>query len=181
MTYKITTYGNPVLRKKAAPIPEVTDEIRQLADDMLETMHSEQGLGLAAEQIGKSVAICVIDIPADADLDENEERANPDVEMPLVLINPTIIETSDYSITYQEGCLSFPGISCKVKRSRRVIVEATDLKGNVFREEDEELAARICQHEIDHLDGRLLVDRMSMVAKLGNRRALKDLEEEFAG
>jgi len=92
MTFNVTTYGNPILRKKAEPISEVTDEIRKLADDMLETMYAEHGLGLAAEQVGKSVAICVIDVPADADLDANGARENPDIEMPLVLINPKITE-----------------------------------------------------------------------------------------
>jgi peptide deformylase len=178
MIYKITTYGNPVLRKKAEPIAEVNDEVRQLADDMLETMYAEHGLGLAAEQVGKSVAICVIDIPEDADLDENGGRANPEVKMPLVLINPEIIENSDYTITHQEGCLSFPGIYSNVERYDAVTVKFQDRNGIWQELRVQCLMARAVQHELDHLDGVLLADRMSSVKKVALSGKLKRLVKE---
>lgn len=178
MTYKITTYGNPILRKKAQPVAEVTDEIRALADDMLETMYAERGLGLAAEQVGKSLAICVIDVPADADLDENGERENPDVEMPLVLVNPTIIEESDVIITSQEGCLSFPGIYANVDRFEEVTVKFQDRNATWVELRVKGLLARAVQHELDHLDGVLLADRMSPVKKVALSGKLKKLVKE---
>ncbi len=178
MVYKITKYGNPVLRKKAETIAEVNDEIRQLADDMLETMYAEKGLGLAAEQIGSSKAICVIDVPADADIDENEERENPDVVMPLVLINPKITEKSDYLITAQEGCLSFPGIYANVDRFDAVTVEFLDRNGVAQKLRVKGLLARAVQHELDHLDAVLFSDRMSAVKKVALGGKLKKLAKE---
>lgn len=178
MTYKVTTYGNPILRKKAEPVAEVNDEVRKLADDMLETMYAERGLGLAAEQVGKSVAICVIDIPADSDVDEKGTRENPDVEMPLVLINPEIIEESDVIITAQEGCLSFPGIYSNVDRFEEVTVKYQDRNATWMELRVKGLLARAVQHELDHLDGVLLADRMSAVKKVALSGKLKKLVKE---
>ncbi|MFC1467485.1 peptide deformylase [Verrucomicrobiota bacterium] len=178
MTFTVTKYGNPVLRKKAEPIAEVTDEIRKLADDMLETMYAEHGLGLAAEQIGKSAAICVIDVPADADVDANGDRENPDVEMPLVLINPKITEESDMIVTSQEGCLSFPGIYSNVGRFEEVTVKFQDRNATWVELRVKGLLARAVQHELDHLDGVLLADRMSPVKKVALSGKLKKLAKQ---
>lgn len=178
MTYRITTYGNPILRKTAEPIAEITDEIRKLADDMLETMYVDHGLGLAAEQVGKSVAICVIDVPADADVDANGDRENPEVNMPMVLINPTIIEESDMMITSQEGCLSFPGIYSNVERFEKVTVKYQDRNATWIELRVTGLLARAVQHELDHLSGILLSDRMSPAKKVVLGGRLKRLAKE---
>lgn len=178
MTYKITTYGNPVLRQTATVIPEVNDEVRKLADDMLETMYAEHGLGLAAEQVGATVSLCVIDVPPAADVDENGARENPDVAMPLVLINPEITERSDMLITGQEGCLSFPGIYANVSRCETVSVKFLDRNSTPVELKVKGLLARAVQHELDHLSGVLFSDRMSPVKKVALTGKLKRLAKE---
>lgn len=164
---QVIHYPDPRLREICVEVEEVDDSVRALAERMCELMLDSRGVGLAAPQVGITVRLFV---------------ASPEFtpEDCHVYINPRILE-SEGSEDGEEGCLSFPGISCKVKRSRRVVIEATDLSGQTFRDDVKDLHARICQHESDHLDGRLLVDRMSPVAKLGNRRALKELEAAFAG
>ena len=109
MVYDVVTFGREVLREKAKPVPEVTDEIRNLAADMLETMYAASGVGLAAEQVGRDERICVIDVPADAERKECVEF-NKAVPMPLVLVNPEIKELSKATQRGNEGCLSFPEI-----------------------------------------------------------------------
>ncbi len=142
---KIVKYGDPILRKKTQPVSEINDDVRTLAEDMLETMYSARGVGLAAPQIGLSLQICVIDV-----LPEGKNR-------PFVFINPKII-SGENKIEQEEGCLSFPKIYEKVKRFEKVQVEYTDLKGNVNTVEAEGFFAKACQHEIDHLNGKVFID-----------------------
>ncbi len=178
MSLPICTYGDPALREKAVAVKVVDDAIRALAEEMLATMHWERGLGLAAEQVGRTERMCVIDIPAESDLNENEERDNPDVEMPLVLVNPRITGHTDDVQTGQEGCLSFPDIFANVERWHEVDVEYTDLNGEVKTVHGKGLLARALQHELDHLDAILLVDRMSHVKKVAVSGKLKRLAKK---
>lgn len=142
---KIVKYGDSILRKKAEPIAEITDDIIQLAENMLETMYAAPGVGLAGPQVGVSLQICVIDIPC-------EGKRNP-----MVLINPKIISGED-KMELEEGCLSFPQIFEKVKRWNKVVAEFTDLKGNLNKVEVEGFLAKAFQHEIDHLNGKVFID-----------------------
>ena len=138
----------------------------RLAEKMFELMFQARGVGLAAPQVGLTVRLFV----ASPTYEPTDQR---------VYINPSIL-SADGTQEGEEGCLSFPGIVCNIKRANVVTIQATNLDGQVFQETGEGLAARIFQHESDHLDGRLLTDRMGTVARLANRRALRDLEEEFA-
>ena len=178
MNLSICTYGNPVLRKKAVEVKEVDDGIRALAEEMLETMHRERGVGLAAEQVGRSECLCVIDIPPDSDIGDDGARDNPDVEMPLVLINPKVTGHTDDVQVGQEGCLSFPEIFANVERWYEVDAEYTDLEGQPQTLHAKGLLARAVQHELDHLDGILLVDRMSHVKKVAVSGKLKRLAKK---
>lgn len=179
MSLPICTYGNPVLRKKAVEVTDVNDEIRTLAQEMFETMHKEKGVGLAAEQVGRTERIFVIDIPADCDVDEETgERDNPDVEMPLAFINPKITGHGDDVQIGPEGCLSFPDIFANVERWYEVDAEYIDLDGNPQALHAKGLLARAIQHELDHLDGILLVDRMSHVKKVALSGKLKRMAKQ---
>ena len=178
MSLPICTYGNPILRKKAKEVTEVTDEIRELSREMFVAMHKEHGLGLAAEQIGRTERIFVIHIPPDSDLDDDGKRENPDVEMPLVFINPVITAHSDDVQMGPEGCLSFPDIFANVERWYEVDAEYTDLDGERQKVHAVGLLARAIQHELDHLDGILLVDRMSHVKKVALSGKLKRMVKQ---
>jgi len=175
MNLSICTYGDPILREKAVEVVEVTDEIRALAESMLQTMYRSQGVGLAAEQVGRTEAICVIDIPAESDVDDAENRENPDVKMPLVLINPKILSHGEDVQVGQEGCLSFPEIFVHVERWYEVDFEYTDLEGNRQTAHAKGLLSRAVQHELDHLKAVLLVDQMSQVKKVAMAGRLKRL------
>jgi peptide deformylase len=142
---EIVKYGDPILRKKTEPITEITDDIIQLAEDMLETMYAAPGVGLAGPQVGVSSQICVIDIVP-------EGKRNP-----IVLINPKVLSGED-KVELEEGCLSFPKIYEKVKRWNKVRVEYVDLKGNLNEVEVEGFLAKAFQHEIDHLNGKVFID-----------------------
>ncbi len=163
---KIIHYPDPRLREVCTPIDSAEATLAPLTEKMFALMFAAEGVGLAAPQVGLTVRLFVAS-PTHEDADRR------------VYINPEILSTEG-SRELEEGCLSLPGVSCKVKRSDRVVLRATDLQGRTFEETGQELLARIFQHEIDHLDGRLLTDRMGSVAKLTNRRALKDLTKQFA-
>ena len=146
---RILKYGEQPLRERSKEVAKVSKKIQDLVQDMLDTMYSANGVGLAAPQIGVNLRIFVIDVSA-----ENEPRN------PRVFINPKIIKKSG-SICSQEGCLSFPEVYTEVKRAEYVMVKAIDLKGRSFVLEADEgtLLARAIQHEFDHLEGVLFVDR----------------------
>lgn len=178
MSLPICTYGNPVLREKAVEVMAVDDDIRALAKEMFETMYQERGVGLAAEQVGRTERMFVIDIPADSDIGDDGQRENPAIEMPLVFINPQITSHSDDIQIGPEGCLSFPEIFANVERWYEVDAEYMDLDGNPKIIHAKGLLARAIQHELDHLDGILLVDRMSHVKKVALGGKLKRLVKE---
>ena len=164
---EIVRYPDPRLKQVCTPVDDPTDPaVAALIEKMFALMFAGRGVGLAAPQVGISVRLFV----ASPSFQQDER---------LVFINPGII-SAEGTQDGDEGCLSFPSISCRIKRSRVVTVRAVGLDGEPFEQTYEDLAARICQHEIDHLDGWLLVDRMSTIAKLANRGALKHLKEQFA-
>ncbi|NMM43751.1 peptide deformylase [Rhodospirillaceae bacterium KN72] len=145
---------HPVLKQKCEPVTDVTDDIRQLLDDMLATMYDAPGVGLAAPQVGVSKRILVVDCaPRDAD------------PQPMKLINPEILAASDDLSTYEEGCLSFPDQYADVKRPARVTVRYLDENGTQQEIEADGLLATCIQHEIDHLDGIVFVDHLSTVKR----------------
>ena len=167
---KIRTWPDEVLRQKAAPVEDFGDELQQLIDDMLETMYDAPGIGLAAPQVGVSRRLLVID---------TSSRTEPD--QILVLANPELVEAED-ECEEEEGCLSVPDYSAKVKRARRVAVRGHNRHGHPVEVRGEDLLARAIQHEIDHLEGTLFIDRLSPfrreIAKKKLRKALADREDD---
>jgi len=153
MIYPIVKYPEPVLQKKAEPVTEFNADLKKLADDMFESMYAAEGIGLAAPQIGISKRMYVVDLSVGKN---PEER--------LVLINPEIIEKEGKQ-TEEEGCLSLPDIRDKVNRHFRVRMRAQDVDGKWFEIDGEELLSRAFQHELDHLDGILFIDRLSRLKK----------------
>jgi len=150
---QIVTYGNEVLRKKAEPVNEIDQEVKDLVADMIATLKDAKGLGLAAPQVGEAKRIFILDL-SPVDLTEDVR----------VFINPEIIEASG-EVTMEEGCLSFPGIFQKLNRPEYVKVKALDLTGNEFQLEADGILARAILHENDHLDGKLFIDYLSSVSR----------------
>lgn len=159
--YPIRTFGDPVLRTRAEPVGEITSAVERLVDDMLETMYEAPGVGLAAPQIGVSKRLFVGDIG----------------EGPIVMVNPEMIETSG-EWTYDEGCLSVPGHFWAISRAGFARARGRDLAGNEIEYAGDELLGRLLQHEIDHLEGTLLLQRLSRWTR---KQALRDLREEALG
>ena len=174
MIYQVVTFGHEVLRQKAVPVVEVTDEVRQLVRDMLETMYASKGVGLAAEQVGRTERLCVIDVPRDAEKEACREE-NAAIPMPLVLINPEIVATEGKQRN-EEGCLSFPDIGAPITRADKVTVRYTDPAGALQTVTARGLLSRAIQHEVDHLNGVLLVDKMSPLQKMSVSGQLKRLQ-----
>ena len=151
---EIRTYPDPVLRKKTAQVNTIDDKILNLINDMVETMHAAPGVGLAANQVGVPLQVAVID------LSTQKERGHP----LIVLINPEIL-AAEGSVIEEEGCLSIPEYAEKVKRAASVKVRAQDRRGKTFEIEADGLLAKALQHEIDHLNGMLFVDKLSQLKK----------------
>ncbi len=167
MVRTILHYPDKRLREKGKKIEAVTPELRQLIDDMAETMYAAPGVGLAATQIGELLQLFIIDI---ADNDEPSDLR--------VFINPEILETTG-EITWPEGCLSFPGVTEDIDRAERVRVRALDKEGKSFELEAEGLLAVAIQHEYDHLQGQLMIDHMGPLKKrLTHRKMVKRAEEQ---
>lgn len=169
MILRITQYGEPILRQRGARIQKITPEIEQLIADMLETMESANGVGLAAQQVGHAIQLTVIDVrPANPERPStlwlNGEPADPATLMPLVLINPVITPVAP-PVAGPEGCLSFPEIFADITRPEVVDVAALDAKLQPIRFRCGGLLARAVQHETDHLHGVLFIDRMPATKK----------------
>ena len=171
----IVKYGAEVLREKAEPVAEVTQELRDLAEKMIDTMHAAEGVGLAAEQVGRKEAICVLDVPEEYDRDKEGLRLNPDVEMPLVLVNPLIVRASKESESLSEGCLSFPDITGTVRRPKTIDLEYLGLDNQKKAITLTGFYARAAQHEIDHLEGKVFTDRLSSLRRTMIKRKLNDV------
>jgi len=172
MVLPVVMYGDPVLRRKGARIESITPEIRQLVADMLDTMEDYHGVGLAAQQVGHALQLTVIDVSEVTDRPSWMEVEGTRVEleqfMPLVLINPTVTPTPDAQPeTGPEGCLSFPEVYADITRPGTVEVRATNAEGETMAFRCRGLLARAVQHEVDHLNGILFIDRMSSAVKAG--------------
>lgn len=164
---KILCYPSEVLRKRADEVTAFDDQLRQTARGMFDTLYAANGVGLAAPQVGLSVRLAVL-------------NAGGTPEGEIVLVNPEIVQRDD-KIVGEEGCLSFPGIFIRVQRAGKITVRYRDLDGHENTLEAEGLLARAVQHEIDHLDGVLLVDKMTPIQRMANRRSLSMLERRHAG
>ena len=182
MVRKVVRYPANVLRAKCRPINAVTDVHRTLAADMLETMREERGVGLAAPQVGEDVQLAVIDVSHNPQCVSyfklNGEDKNMVEHMPIVFINPQI-EGGKAKVSEEEGCLSFPDLRGQIRRSEEMKVTYQTLEGETVTIESDGLLARAFQHEIDHLNGILFIDRMSPAAKVGLKRKLKRYMEEW--
>jgi peptide deformylase len=161
----IRMYPDPVLREPAAPVVVVDDSVRSLARDMAETMYDAPGIGLAAPQVGVQRRILVY-------------RTSEEDEL-HTLINPEIVSASG-EVTEDEGCLSIPGLAYPVTRAQKVSVKALDLDGNAVAYDAEDLEARVIQHEVDHLDGILFIDRIDKALQREARRVLRERIEGTA-
>jgi peptide deformylase len=181
MILPILQYGDPILRAKGQRIEEIDDRLRQLASDMIETMHAAHGVGLAAQQVGEALQLTVLDVSAVEDrpsaLKLNGQETDPKTAMPLVLINPEIELNRETEIGV-EGCLSFPEITADIERTQSVTVRAQNLEGEIVQIEAGGFLARAIQHEGDHLNGILFIDRMRSAAKAALASRLKRLQKE---
>jgi peptide deformylase len=162
---KIIHYPDPRLRKKAAPITAFTAELAQISEKMIELMHADKGVGLAAPQVGLSISLFVMN-PTGQSQDQR------------IYINPVLTQ-GEGSELGEEGCLSLPGIRTNVDRFVKMQITAQDLTGQTFTESAEGFVARIWQHEADHLNGTLILDRMGPGTKLMFRKKIKDLEAAY--
>jgi peptide deformylase len=160
----IVTVPDPILRKSALPVERVDDAARRLADDMLETMYDAPGVGLAAPQVGVSRRLIVVDASA-----KDDERA------PLVLINPEIVVLGDERRVYEEGCLSIPDVKVDIERPATLTVRFLDRDGKAQQIVADGLLATVIQHEVDHLDGRLIIDFLSRLKRDMIVRKLKKI------
>jgi peptide deformylase len=159
---RIRTFGDPGLRQRAREVDKITDLHRRLVDDMLETMRAAPGVGLAAPQVGVLERLFVWEV-------DDEHGA---------VVNPVIVESSEDEAVYEEGCLSVPGLYCEVSRPARVEVQGLDLDGNPLSISLDDFRARVWQHEIDHLDGVLFIDRLPESER---REALATLRSQALG
>lgn len=181
MRLSILQYGNPILRAKGKRIEKPDNHIRELAANMVETMHAANGVGLAAQQIGEPLQLTVLDVSAVEDrpstLRLNGKQVDARTAMPLILLNPELTLGNKTS-TGTEGCLSFPEITGEIERSEWVKARAETLEGESIEIEATGLLARALQHEVDHLNGILFIDRMSSAAKASLASRLKRMQKE---
>lgn len=165
MTYQIRTFGDPVLASQALPVTDIDAKIVRIVDEMFDTLYeSDSGIGLAAPQVGIQRQIFVWDMG----------------DQPMVVVNPMIVE-SDGEWVYDEGCLSIPGLYVEMTRPKTVLMRGIDLNGNEVAIEADELEARLFQHELDHLNGVLMFDRMQPEQRKAAIAEYKKLTEQAAG
>ena len=182
MIRNIVFYPDPVLRQVGARVETVTEEVRALAADMIETMYDAHGVGLAAPQVGASLQLAVVDVSYDEECISylrvnGEEKSLTDI-CPLVFINPHL-ESMGPREADTEGCLSFPDLRGEISRPSEVKATLETLDGEKLVIETDGLFARALQHEIDHLFGRLFIDRMSSARKLAIRGRLREMQEDY--
>lgn len=178
MILRVTQYGEPILRKVGNPITKFDEPLAQMANDMVDTMYQQEGIGLAAQQVGRDLQICVIDVrpPVGTSVPfyYKYDAKQPPLEliMPMALINPKVSIIDETEAEYEEGCLSFPGVNGKVVRPVCVRCEFQDTEGTPHILEADGLLGRCILHEVDHLNGKLFIDSM-------NRRDLKENETKI--
>jgi len=164
---KIIFYPDPRLKKVSAEVTTFDDNLQALARRMFELMREARGVGLAAPQVGQNIRLFIVNATGEPADDR-------------VYVNPILSDLSEDELEGEEGCLSLPQVNVEVFRNKTVRIRALDLSGNPFEQVESEYVARIWQHENDHLDGILLTDKMGPVAKIANRKLLKDLEAKYA-
>lgn len=165
---QIVPYPHPALRWKSKPIQEINDDLRRIVAEMFDLMYTAKGIGLAANQVGLPYRLFILNLTGDRD--EKEEET--------VFINPEIIKRKG-TTEGEEGCLSFPGLYGQVKRAAKIDIEAFDLNGQCFEYSLDDLAARAVQHETDHLDGVLFIDRMVETARREIDPVISDFETQY--
>lgn len=174
MVYPIVVYGDPVLRKKAVEIEKGTD-LTQLLEDLYETMHSAQGIGLAAPQIGKSIRLFVVDGTA---LNKDDDEAEGGLEnFKQAFINPVMLEEQGTPWDFEEGCLSIPNIREKISRKDTIKIKYYDEQWNLKTEEFDGMKARVIQHEYDHIEGKLFIDYLTPLRKRMLKGKLTDISK----
>jgi peptide deformylase len=166
---KIVQYPHPSLRHKARPLSAITGKVQRYAAAMLDLMYEHRGLGLAGTQVGLPYQILVMNYAGDREQREQEG----------VFINPVILERKGGRVEGEEGCLSFPGLYQKVRRFKTVVVAAYNLKGEAVELTVSDLPARVWQHEVDHLEGELFIDKLGPIGVLASRGALRGFEREY--
>jgi len=182
MTLSIVKYGEKVLRQKGVPVSQFDSQLKQLSSDMLIAMEAAEGIGLAAQQIGKALQFCVVDVPDHPEhpmvciLDG--KPLSPSLLMPMSLANPVVKTLPSDEFYYEEGCLSFPGINGDVARPERIEVSYQDLDGVAHTLECDGLLARCIQHEADHLNGVLFIDRMEKPTYAEIKKEVQSLKQE---
>lgn len=175
MKLRLAYYGDPILRKKTEPVAVVDNQLKELVANMIETMDEENGIGLAAPQVHRSLSVFVTKVPFKQ---EDESWAEGEVR---VFINPKIISYSEEKDIATEGCLSIPKINGDVARPVRIVVKATDLDGNLFTEEFTNLDARVIMHENDHINGVLYIDRMDRAERKKLEPLLREIKKNYSG
>jgi peptide deformylase len=164
MVLPIVQFNDPILRQKGAPVTDFGSDLAQLADNMVDTMHEALGIGLAAQQIGRAVKFCVIDLsqaPREFDWQLDGMSTPLDLIMPMAMANPKVDFPAGEDTVYEEGCLSFPGINGDVVRPDQIRVSFQDVSGTAHTMTCNGLLGRCIQHEVDHLNGVLFIDRMA--------------------
>lgn len=163
---RIVRYPDPILKRVCKPVESFGSQLNDLVDAMLVLMHAAQGVGLAAPQVGVAIRLFVCNRTGEPEDD-------------VIFVNPKLSDLEGVS-EEPEGCLSIPEVDVTMRRATGVTIEATDAAGNPIRREGKDIEARVWQHEMDHLDGRLITDTMSATDEIANRRALKQLEADFS-
>ncbi|ADI38510.1 peptide deformylase [Waddlia chondrophila 2032/99] len=174
MKLELAYYGDPFLRKKCKPVEEINNEIRELVENMVETLVEYNGIGLAAPQIKQDLRLFITAVP--------KELPNGDWEQGelIVFINPEIVSYSEETEDRQEGCLSIPKLYGNVNRPVRIVIKATDMEGNVFERKFEGLQARCCLHENDHINGVLYIDRIRGKERKLLEPKLREIKKKFS-
>ncbi|MFU8848231.1 MAG: peptide deformylase [Opitutales bacterium] len=184
MILRVTQYGEPILREAGATITDFNAELAALADDMVDTMYDEEGIGLAAQQIGQALQLCVVDVRppegVEVPFSYSYDGKQPplDLFMPLAICNPKITIFDETEDVYNEGCLSFPGVNGNVLRPVGVRCEFQDVQGNPHVIEADGLLGRCILHEVDHLNGVLFIDRMEKRDLKKNEARIKKIKRE---
>ena len=182
MILEIVKYPDPILRKAGKRIEEVTAEIRELAENMIETMRDANGVGLAAQQVGRALQLAVVDVSHDPErvtyCRVNGEEVSLDEICPLVFVNPDL-EPSGEKVTESEGCLSFPELNGDITRKGELTAKVETLDGETLSIETDGLFSRAIQHEVDHLFGKLFIDRMSSARKMAIRKQLREMQRAY--
>jgi peptide deformylase len=181
MKLPIVLYGDPVLRVKGKRVTKIDARVRELAESMIETMQGANGVGLAAQQVGEALQLTVLDLSGveerPSTMKLNGTEVEPKTSMPLVLLNPELVLSKE-TASEVEGCLSFPEITAEIPRAEMVVARAENLEGERIEIEATGLLARALQHEVDHLNGILFIDRMSAATKVALRSRLRKMHRE---